>query len=762
LVETVSLPAGCKDASDAISAGWKAEDFERAAAPEPAKVERREAPAGPKRAPDGRWIIVSAIDQHARIRRDAVRILSEVEQANLYVKGGRAYSVVRTDCRVERVDPETGEVERVGPAARPVLVPAGSHRVQEELSKYCTFRRVKKRPEGIEMVQAELPPFLPSTLAAVPDGLRPINGLFMGPTYCPTTDTVISQAGYYPLHAKVLPETVDIRMPETVTLEQARQSAEWLMELYRYLLLRREEDGRRVNEARILVGLITAVMRHDFKPCPLFLIRAASAGSGKTYLAKTIGIIAHGDTPRMARLPLGTPSAEEEQDKLITSMLDGGENLVVFDNLPPGWELKSTTLDMVLTSESHSMRMLHDNRGGARVGGDNHLMMIATGNNVSPSSDFIQRCLTIDIDPTESSRRTAKETDFTGQGDLIEFVRANREAAIQHVLTIIRGWHQAGRPMRDQVDWGSFSGWVKSCVAPVLWATGINPLDGVFDEWERDDEEVLMLRAVAQALEPITARNGATATQLIAEGNRCPATAEALLKLTGAPRMEAVAAKTVTQRLKAFLRRPIRLEGRTVRIASGEDRKRCLTTFWVEPFTPSRQTAQSTLAGKAGNTGNDLTGRPLGRGYYTESVSTEVTSPPSYASPGQNKPSFPCLPCPDPAPEPPNQPAESISTPASAIDREAIRRRVKEGLAGLRAKAPVFRGATPADDPADLAGTKLDAMRGAIRASEGDRDRARAAFLASGFTKADWDHYLARSGHQPEVVAGRVRLVPSA
>jgi hypothetical protein len=74
----------------------------------------------------------------------------------------------------------------------------------------------------------------------------------------------------------------------------------------------------------------------------------------------------------------------------------------------------------------------------------------------------------------------------------------------------------------------------------------------------------------------------------------------------------------------------------------------------------------------------------------------------------------------------------------------------------------VFRGGSPADDPADLAGTKLDAMREAIRASEGDRDRARAAFLASGFTKADWDHYLARSGHQPEVVAGRVRLVPSA
>ena len=55
----------------------------------------------------------------------------------------------------------------------------------------------------------------------------------------------------------------------------------------------------------------------------------------------------------------------------------------------------------------------------------------------------------------------------------------------------------------------------------------------------------------------------------------------------------------------------------------------------------------------------------------------------------------------------------------------------------------------------------VDAMREAIRVSDGDRDRARDLFLASGFTKSDWDHYQPKVS-RPEMVAGRVRLVPSA
>jgi hypothetical protein len=64
------------------------------------------------------------------------------------------------------------------------------------------------------------------------------------------------------------------------------------------------------------------------------------------------------------------------------------------------------------------------------------------------------------------------------------------------------------------------------------------------------------------------------------------------------------------------------------------------------------------------------------------------------------------------------------------------------------------------DDPADLAGTKLDALRAAIREADGDKEGAKQAFLAAGFTRADFDWYQPKVSRS-DMVAGRKVLVLS-
>jgi hypothetical protein len=772
LVEMVSMPAGCKDATDAINAGWGAEDFQRAAKPEangePAQDNAGEL-VGAKRAKDGRFIIPTPRGEEYKVRAAICETIGTLTDAPLYAHKGRATVVQQHNFQVERVCPRTGEIALKGPVSRGMLRQASTGELMDIIGQICAFRSVSVNPEtGEKRLQPASFPFSALKMVSdVPRGLKNLYGLLHGPVYDPGTDQVIATEGYHPSLAMHLTSGVHLDVPAVCTREMARESAERILRAFGHFPW---ADGRKgeVDRSKVLVFALTAKQRHEFTNCPIFLVDAPMAGAGKTTIVDSIGLICHGDEPRRLSWVEGMDS-DNEMRKRMASLVEGGDSFVLLDNIPEGTEIFSPVLCNNMTGPKIEDRGQHLN---SFIGGINHLLVAMTGNNVTCAADLAQRTLVIHLEATEEDRRKLHPSAFGEIGLLLDYVRRNRAAMLTDLMIIERAYQQAGRPECPVTPWASFENWVDHCVQPVAFALGIDPLEGHTERWIENDPLRNTSARLASRWLALTPKRVLGAGELIrlARDADDDSLQEALAEIAGVSVFDKVQPKNIGIGMKkrAKLGACIDLPEGKFKITLEWNSTTKSNSYRLDKFRSisPRLPEQTVGTGKVTGTYGEL------RGVSTPSSAICSVSPTTTAlsatlhtavDKGQGTRKSPQVPVSGPpAPESSDQSAESIPTPASAIDREAIQRRVKEGLAGLRAKAPVFRGATPADDPADLAGTKLDAMRGAIRASEGDRDRARAAFLASGFTKADWDHYLARSGHQPEVVAGRVRLVPSA
>ena len=101
-----------------------------------------------------------------------------------------------------------------------------------------------------------------------------------------------------------------------------------------------------------LSAMLTAVMRGSLPTAPGFAVDAPSAGSGKTLLAKVLGILATGEEPSIS-----SPSVqEEEMRKRLFASLREGARVVLWDNLRE--PLGGASIDAFLTASSYTDRIL--------------------------------------------------------------------------------------------------------------------------------------------------------------------------------------------------------------------------------------------------------------------------------------------------------------------------------------------------------------------------------------------------------------------
>ncbi len=223
---------------------------------------------------------------------------------------------------------------------------------------------------------------------------------------------------------------------------------------------------------------------------PLGLVDAPSPGTGKTLLCDVVATIATGHTAGKLTAP---GHNEDEWRKQIIAALRHSPPVILIDNLAD--ELKSAQLSSALTAQTVAGRELGYSR---LLRLPQRAVWMGTGNNVKLGGDLPRRCFMIRL-----NAKVAKPWERTTfqHPKLLGWVTEHRGELVAALLTIIRGWIQAGRPVpQDAPAMGSFEEWAEVC-AGVLAFAGVPGLLGNRTEmYERAAEEAGQWQALLEAL----------------------------------------------------------------------------------------------------------------------------------------------------------------------------------------------------------------------------------------------------------------------
>ncbi|MEU5077070.1 bifunctional DNA primase/polymerase [Streptomyces asoensis] len=231
------------------------------------------------------------------------------------------------------------------------------------------------------------------------------------------------------------------------------------------------------DRAHFLGALLTPILRPSFDgPTPMFVLTATAAGSGKSLLKD---IFRHcfgiADT--------AWPENDTELRKSITTQLYGtGQPVVVLDNLPNGYVIKSPVLSALLTSEVWGDRVLG---ATSKVTMPNDRLWIVTGNALRTGGDNGRRVLWVRLDP--DCPDPDQRDNFT-IGDLRPWLRHNASTLVAALVTLVRAWVAAGAP-RVRVRKGDYSEWA-SLMAGLLDFLGVEGWMADRSEARDQDDEL--------------------------------------------------------------------------------------------------------------------------------------------------------------------------------------------------------------------------------------------------------------------------------
>jgi hypothetical protein len=247
-----------------------------------------------------------------------------------------------------------------------------------------------------------------------------------------------------------------------------------------------------LDRAIALAAMITAIQRPMLLTAPAFAFDAPTAGSGKTKAAQAVGMFG-GSLPAVSPWP----SQKEEQRKSIFAHLLSLPQSLLLDNIDG--PVESADLCALLTSPNgFEDRVLGKSE---RVTVPSRVLVLMTGNNIQPVGDISRRLLKITMDHGVE-RPDALQFPF----DPVALMRKRWREYRVALLTVLRGFIEAGAPRHGQSSMGSFEEWdrlVRQCVcwlaheslAPFELA---DPAEGVNVNYAQDTDTA-KLRALLHA-----------------------------------------------------------------------------------------------------------------------------------------------------------------------------------------------------------------------------------------------------------------------
>jgi hypothetical protein len=217
------------------------------------------------------------------------------------------------------------------------------------------------------------------------------------------------------------------------------------------------------DRAHAIAAMILPFIRRMIDgPTPMHLIEAPTMGSGKGLLANLISIVATGAVCDARTLP----ESEDEVRKMVTAELMKGRSIILLDNANDRRQLYSSSLASVLTSVRWTDRKLGQS---AMASVPNNALWMMTANNPNLHLELTRRCIRLRIDPRVD--RPWKRTSFK-HPEITTWAKENRSALVHGILTLIRAWMVAGKPL-DRARLGSFERW-SSIIGGILTVGGIS------------------------------------------------------------------------------------------------------------------------------------------------------------------------------------------------------------------------------------------------------------------------------------------------
>jgi hypothetical protein len=215
--------------------------------------------------------------------------------------------------------------------------------------------------------------------------MRPDGSLLTEPGYDPVTQL------WYKPGRDVVPA-----VPERPTKAEALAARQVLNELLTNFPF---ADDKEVSRSVAMAGILTTVLRGQFRAAPLFLVLAPEPGTGKTYLCKLIATIATG------REVSGSTGAEntEEMEKRLTADAMEAPAILHLNNI--SFDLESALLSEMVSENAVNIRPLGKTE---RVPCDCSAMTVfVNGNNIRVIGELVRRTLTCRLDAKTAAQKAA-------------------------------------------------------------------------------------------------------------------------------------------------------------------------------------------------------------------------------------------------------------------------------------------------------------------------------------------------------------------
>lgn len=248
-----------------------------------------------------------------------------------------------------------------------------------------------------------------------------------------------------------------------------------------------------IDRGVVLAALLTAAVRAILPTAPGFGFNAPAAGTGKTLLARCIGILSTGQEP-----PILPPAdTDDETRKRLFAALRDGSRVLLWDNLRE--PLGCASLDAFLTSATFTDRVLGVSETAVLP---NRALFIATGNNLRVVSDTCRRVLVASLD-AKLDRPYARQFNVAPA----QLFLRDRPQLVAAALTILRAYVCAGRPRHGNDGVATFEDWDEMVRQPVCWLKTLITDAGGADLPRLDDPLLATDRAFAN--DPETLRHAA-------------------------------------------------------------------------------------------------------------------------------------------------------------------------------------------------------------------------------------------------------------
>jgi putative DNA primase/helicase len=258
-------------------------------------------------------------------------------------------------------------------------------------------------------------------------------------------------------------------IPQAPTREQALEALTTLKELFEEFSFRRKT----LDLSVALSGLLTALLRGSLPTAPIYLVRADTPGTGKSYLVDVIAMVATG---RLCPVITASRSSEETEKRLGAVLLSGSP-IVSLDNLTH--DLGGEILCQVTERPVVRIRIL----GRSEMPDcECHTTMFATGNNIGFAGDMVRRGLLCTL---EALNERPELRQF--RHDALTQARTDRARYVAAALTIVRGYLAANSPPVCG-SFGSYSAWSKMVRSPLVWLGEPDPVLSMEEIREEDPE----------------------------------------------------------------------------------------------------------------------------------------------------------------------------------------------------------------------------------------------------------------------------------